>query len=51
MTTNENEQQHNNNSPGFFESIAKDDGVQRSIAGVAVAIVVAGVKRAVFGAS
>lgn len=49
MTTNEIDKQHY--EPGFFESIAKDDGVQRSVAGVAVAIVVAAVKHAVFGSS
>ena len=46
---NEIDKQHY--EPGFFESIAKDDGVQRSVAGVAVAIVVAAVKHAVFGSS
>jgi len=40
-----------NNTPeekGFLGSIVKDDGVQRAAAGVVVAIVVAGVKRALF---
>jgi hypothetical protein len=46
-----NELDKNNNDPGFFSQIARDDGVQRSIAGVAVAIVVASVKHLVFGAS
>lgn len=45
---NENDK---NNHPGFFDTIAHDDGVQRAIAGVAVAIVVASVKHLVFGAS
>jgi hypothetical protein len=44
---NENEQTRNQ-SEGFFSSLLKDDGVQRSFAGVAVAIVVAGLKRALF---
>lgn len=37
------------NNDGFFRGIVRDDGVQRAVAGVAVAVVVAGVKRAVFG--
>ena len=39
------------NQPGFFDTITHDEGVQRAIAGVAVAIVVASVKHLVFGAS
>lgn len=46
-----NELDKSNTHPGFFESIAKDEGVQRSVAGVAVAVVVAVVKHAVFGAA
>lgn len=46
-----NELNKTNQEPGFFETIAKDDGVQRSIAGVAVAVVVAAVKHAVFGSA
>ncbi len=34
---------------GFFKTIAKDDGVQRAVAGVVVAAVVAGAKYALFG--
>ncbi len=46
---NEIDKQHY--APGFFESIAKDDGVQRSLAGVGVAVVVAVAKYALFGGS
>ncbi len=46
-----NELDKSNTNPGFFQSIAQDEGVQRSVAGVAVAMVVAAVKHAVFGAS
>lgn len=48
MTTNEIDK---TNQPGFFESVVKDDGVQRSLAGVGVAVVVAIAKYAIFGAS
>ncbi len=51
MELDMNELNKTNETPGFFESIAKDEGVQRSVAGVAVAIVVAAVKHAVFGTS
>ena len=37
--------------PGFFKSVAKDDGVQRAAAGVVVAAVVAAAKYALFGGS
>jgi hypothetical protein len=37
--------------PGFIASIVKDDGVQRAAAGVVVAIIVAGVKKALFAAA
>lgn len=40
----------NNEHPGFFTSLVKDDGVQRAAAGVVVAIIVAGVKKAIFSA-
>ncbi len=46
-----NELDKNNNEPGFFSTIAKDDGVQRSLAGVGVAVVVAIAKYAIFRAS
>jgi len=48
-----NETENNKHeSDGFFTSLVKDEGVQRSFAGVAVALVVAGLKRAIFsGAS
>jgi hypothetical protein len=46
-----NELDKTNETPGFFESVAKDEGVQRSVAGVAVAIVVAVAKHALFGSS
>jgi hypothetical protein len=46
-----NELNKPNTDPGFFQSIAKDEGVQRSVAGVAVGVVVAVVKHAVFGAA
>jgi len=37
-----------NENPGLFSSIVKDYGVQLAAAGVVVAIIVAGVKKAVF---
>lgn len=37
-------------NPGFFKGLIRDDGLQRALAGVVVAIVVAGVKRAIFHA-
>lgn len=51
MENDMNELDKNNNEPGFFATIAKDDGVQRSLAGVGVAVVVAIAKYAIFGAS
>lgn len=46
-----NELEKSNEAPGFFGSVVKDEGVQRSVAGVAVAIVVAVAKHALFGSS
>lgn len=46
-----NELEKSNEPPGFFGSVVKDEGVQRSVAGVAVAIVVAVAKHALFGSS
>ncbi|MFO0686914.1 MAG: hypothetical protein U0234_32925 [Sandaracinus sp.] len=43
MTTNEN------NKPGFFSNLIRDEGVQRAVAGVAVAAVVAIAKEWIFG--
>ncbi len=40
----------NNEPPGFFGSLFRDDGIQRALAGIVVAVVVAGVKRAIFRA-
>jgi hypothetical protein len=51
MERDMNELDKTNETPGFLASLAQDEGVQRSVAGVAVAIVVAAVKRAVFGAA
>lgn len=42
---NENE---NTNDDGLFQRLIGDEGVQRAVAGVAVAVIVAGVKRVVF---
>ena len=50
MNENENTNTNESKEPGFFAGIAGDDGVQRAVAGVAVAVIVAGVKRAIFGA-
>lgn len=44
---NENDQQQS--EPGFFRTVATDDGVQRALAGVVVAAVVAGAKYLIFG--
>ncbi len=41
MTTNENEQ-NNNNEPGFVQSIIKEDAVIRSVVGVGIAVVLPG---------
>ena len=38
----------NATSPGFFRSVASDDGLQRALAGVVVAAVVAGTKHLIF---
>lgn len=46
-----NELEKSNEKPGFFESIARDEGFQRSLASVGVAAVVAAVRYAVFGTS
>lgn len=40
--------EENANSPGFFRSVASDDGLQRALAGVVVAAVVAGTKHLIF---
>ncbi|MCZ7679800.1 MAG: hypothetical protein M5U28_13965 [Sandaracinaceae bacterium] len=45
---NENDQQ---SEPGFFRTVVKDDGVQRAVAGVVVAAVVAGAKYLLFGSA
>jgi hypothetical protein len=36
---------------GFFASVAKDEGVHRAVAGVVVALVIAGTKRALFSST
>lgn len=38
-----------NPEPGFFKTVATDDGVQRAAAGVVVALIVAGAKELIFG--
>ena len=45
----EHEHDSNEHEDGFIRGLAKDDGVQRAAAGVVVAVIVAGVKRAIFG--
>ena len=34
----------------FFRGLVRDDGVQRALAGIVVAVVVAGVKKVIFRA-
>lgn len=48
MNENENNTPESG-EPGFFKSVVGDDGVQRAAAGVVVAVIVAGVKQAIFG--
>lgn len=47
---NENETEKDN-EPGFFGSVARDEGVHRAVAGVVVALVIAGTKRALFSST
>lgn len=44
-----NENDTNESEAGFFRTVATDDGVQRAVAGVVVAAVVAGAKYMLFG--
>jgi hypothetical protein len=44
-----NENENNNANPGFWEFLATEDGIHRAIASVAVAVVVASAKYAIFG--
>lgn len=43
-----NDTENKSSEPSFFTSIAKDEGVQRAAAGVVIAVIVAGVKKALF---
>ena len=36
------------NNPGFIRNLVRDEGIQRSLAGVVVAIVVAGARKLIF---